>query len=477
MDSSPNAAPLLSRPKLDTASAADPSPVRWCRRWIDVLAGDDLRTSLEQRLFNSLTLLNGVTNVAGCFGLPRSENFAVLLALQLGTGVLFLTLYALSRARGRYRRLYWPFVLLTLAFVAVNVLANAGTLGGAHYYLIPGLIIAVVLSERPRRTFAAVALFAGVTIWLLVAERVRPQWFAGQMEPQQRWFDVASNFVFVQLFTAGLVVILVQNLGRERRKSDMLLLNILPEEIAEELKRRGSVQPVEYASASVLFADIVGFTRIAEALTPQQLVGELDEHFREFDRVARRRHLEKIKTIGDAYMAVGGVPESNHTHAVDCVLAAMEICDLMHTLAADASRHERPRFQLRIGVHTGDLVAGVIGHSKFSYDVWGDTVNTASRLESAGTPGRVNVSAATHALIFEFFECEHRGSVGAKNKGPIDMYFVNRILPECSVDGDGVTPNRRFADRYVRLARGRRAGGPIKSSSRQTARSTPFVIA
>jgi class 3 adenylate cyclase len=234
---------------------------------------------------------------------------------------------------------------------------------------------------------------------------------------------------------------------------------------------------VEYESASVLFADIVGFTRIAEGLTPKQLVGELDEYFRHFDRVVRRRHLEKIKTIGDAYMAVGGIPQPNRTHAVDCVLAALEIRDLMQALAADASRQNRPQFQLRIGVHTGELVAGVIGRSKFSYDVWGDTVNTASRLESAGAPARVNVSAATYALIAEFFACEHRGNIGAKNKGPIDMYFVNGILPECSGNGDGVTPNRRFADRYVRLARGRQAGSKPSAFARTAAPPAPLVIA
>jgi adenylate cyclase len=442
------------------------------------LVGDDRRTSLEQRLFNSITLLNGTTNIAGCFGLPHSDNFAVLLALQLGTGVLFLALYALSRWRGRYRRLYWPFVLLTLGFVSANVLANAGTLGGAHYYLIPALIIAVVLSDRPRRTAAAVTLFASVTLALLLAERFRPGWFAGHMNPADRWSDVSSNFLFAQLFTGVLVIILMRNLGHERRKSDMLLLNILPEEIAEELKRNDVVQPVDYESTSVLFADIAGFTRIAEGLTPQQLVGELDEHFRHFDRVARRRNLEKIKTIGDAYMAVGGIPQCNGTHAVDCVLAALEIRDLMQTLAADAARQHRPAFQLRIGVHSGDLVAGVIGHSKFSYDVWGDTVNTASRLESAGAPGRVNISGATYAMVREFFACQHRGTVEAKNKGPIDMYFVTGILPECSVDGDGVTPNRRFAERYARLARGRQdqQAPPAQTSMARPARG-PLVIA
>ena len=445
----------------DEPLAGDEHPVR--AAWdalVTALVGDDRHTSLEHRLFNAVTLLNGTTNLGGCLALPRSDNFIVLLALQLTTGVLFLVLYALSRLRGRYRRLYWPFVLLTLVFVSANVLANAGTLGGAHYYLIPGLIIAVILSDRARRTVAAVALFAGAASVLLFAERFRPNWFGGHMTPEQRWLDVGANFLFAQLFTGVLVVLLARNLRHERRKSDMLLLNVLPEAVAEELKRTDAVRPVEYEGASVLFTDFAGFTRIAEGLTPHQLVGELDEYFRHFDRVARRRHLEKIKTIGDAYMAVGGVPAVNRTHAVDCVLAALEIRDLVASCQADAAAQGRPRFRLRIGVHSGDLVAGVIGRAKFSYDVWGDTVNTASRLESAGVPGRVNISGATHALVRDFFACEYRGTVEAKHKGRIEMYFVDAIRPELSVGGDGVTPNRAFADRYARLARGPQSAEP-----------------
>jgi adenylate cyclase len=206
----------------------------------------------------------------------------------------------------------------------------------------------------------------------------------------------------------------------------------------------------------------VGFTRIAEGLSPQALVGELDRRFRRFDRIIGRRNLEKIKTIGDAYMAAGGVPEPGRTHAVDCVLAALEMQWSMEALRADAvARGDggRPPWPVRVGVHSGDLVAGVIGRRKFSYDVWGDTVNTASRMESAGQPGRVNVSGATHERVRDFFLCEYRGRLPAKNKGEIDMYFVNGIRPELSADAAGRTPNAEFARRYRDLIRG--ATSPI----------------
>jgi hypothetical protein len=202
-------------------------------------------------------------------------------------------------------------------------------------------------------------------------------------------------------------------------------------------------------------------------------VGELDEYFRHFDRIARRRNLEKIKTIGDAYMAVGGIPKSSRTHAVDCVLAALEIRDLMQRMHADPTREGRPRWDLRIGIHTGDLVAGVIGKAKFSYDVWGDTVNTASRLESAGVPGRVNISGATHALVRQFFDCEYRGTVPAKHKGLIEMYFVNGLRPALSVDADGKSPNRAFAEQYAKLA-GRDDTGAVTPMSPNCGRVRNF---
>jgi len=226
--------------------------------------------------------------------------------------------------------------------------------------------------------------------------------------------------------------VLTKNLNQERAKSDSLLLNILPASVAEELKMRDSVSPRHYESASVLFTDFVGFTQIAEGMTPDELVAELDACFSRFDAIARKHKLEKIKTIGDSYMAVGGVPAANRTHAVDSALAALEIQRFMTELAAKKAALNQPCWQLRIGVHTGPLVAGVIGGEKFAYDVWGDTVNTASRLESSGVAGRINISAATYEQVKGLFVCEHRGKILAKNKGEIDMYFVNSVNSEPS---------------------------------------------
>lgn len=240
----------------------------------------------------------------------------------------------------------------------------------------------------------------------------------------------------------------------ERKKSESLLLNILPKEIAGELKKHGSSEPRYYDDATILFTDFKGFTHVAESLPPNELVKELDRCFSYFDSLMDRYHLEKLKTIGDSYMCAGGIPLSNKTHAVDCVLAAFEIQSFMNQMKEIKSEQGLPYWELRLGISSGPVVAGVIGEKKFAYDVWSDTVNTASRMESSGEPGRINISGQTHALVRDFFVCEYRGKVPAKNKGEVEMYFVTGIRPELSRSGDGKVPNEAFRDLYTGLQGG-----------------------
>lgn len=427
------------------------------------LFGDPRLFSLEHRLFNTISLLNAAANIGGAFAVLNMENGAFLFFLNFGTGLLFLLFYYLSRFRKAFEYLYWPFVLLIVCFLFINTLENAGSQGGAHYYFIPALVIAIILSNKISRTAIAIALFCGAALILLIVEQVHPDWITAHANKQERFIDIAGNLLFVQVFMGILVQVLTQNLNQERRKSDRLLRSVLPESIAQELKQTDRVQPVDYESASVLFTDFVGFTQIAEGFTPPQLIQELDSCFSQFDLIAKKHKLEKIKTIGDAYMAVGGVPLTNCTHAVDCVLAALEIEQVVCRLREHEMAESRPYWQIRIGIHSGDLVAGVVGSEKFSYDVWGDTVNTASRLESSGVAGRINISGATYELVKHFFDCECRGKVAAKNKGEIDMYFVNGIRSELAIDS--CTPNEKFYDLYESLGLGQRPERTAGNSS------------
>jgi adenylate cyclase len=211
---------------------------------------------------------------------------------------------------------------------------------------------------------------------------------------------------------------------KEKDKSDKLLLNILPFETAEELKEKGTATPKQYEMVTVLFTDFKGFTLIAEKLTPEQLVEELNHCFLEFDLIIDKYNLEKIKTIGDSYMCAGGIPVQNTSNPIDAVMAGIEIQACMDRLKVERQAKGQDCWELRVGIHTGKVIAGVVGKNKFAYDIWGDAVNVASRMESSGAPGKVNISGSTYELVKDLFTCEYRGKVKAKNKGEIDMYFV-----------------------------------------------------
>ena len=210
----------------------------------------------------------------------------------------------------------------------------------------------------------------------------------------------------------------------EKRKSDELLLNILPAEVADELKKNARVAPRKYKQVSVLFTDFKGFTEQSEKMNAEELVSELDMIFGAFDRILPKYNVEKIKTIGDSYMCAGGLPTPNKTNAVDVVKAALEMLEFLNKLKKERQKNKQSFFEVRIGIHTGPVIAGVVGTKKFAYDIWGDTVNTASRMESSGEPGKINISGTTYELVKKKFSCTPRGKVKAKGKGEVEMYFV-----------------------------------------------------
>jgi ligand-binding sensor domain-containing protein/class 3 adenylate cyclase/predicted metal-dependent HD superfamily phosphohydrolase len=240
-------------------------------------------------------------------------------------------------------------------------------------------------------------------------------------------------------------------LAIEKEKSEKLLLNILPQETVDQLKSKGKASARHYRSASVMFTDFKNFTAIAETLRPQDLVRELDTYFIKFDEIIAKHQVEKIKTIGDAYMCVGGIPVRNKTNPIDVVLAGLEIQRYMEQLKTERQAKGETFWELRVGVHTGEIIAGVVGIKRFAYDIWGDTVNVAQRVETACEIGKVNVSGTTYEIVKEFFDTTYRGKIIAKNKGLVDMYYVHQIKPELSIAGLGLLPNEAFVDRQEHL--------------------------
>ena len=230
----------------------------------------------------------------------------------------------------------------------------------------------------------------------------------------------------------------------EKEKTDKLLKNILPVSVSEEIKETGRATARAYSRVSVLFTDFVGFTKISETMKPSELVSELDIYFRKFDEIVVRNNLEKIKTIGDAYMCAGGVPVRNKTNPIDACLAALQIQEAMQQMRNEAIASGRIVWNLRLGINTGEVTAGVIGTEKLAYDIWGSTVNQAQRMEMLGEPGKVTISGQTFKYIEPYFNCTFRGKAKTKSSGLVDMYTVDGIKPELSIAGKGIFPNERF---------------------------------
>lgn len=210
---------------------------------------------------------------------------------------------------------------------------------------------------------------------------------------------------------------------QEKNMSENLLLNILPEHTAQELKNSGRVKAKKFESVTVLFTDFKNFTQVSENLDPEELVENVDYYFSKFDAIIEKHHLEKIKTIGDSYMCAGGLPFETKDHAKKMILAAFDIITIVNAIKKDETKLA---FDIRVGINSGPVVAGVVGTKKFAYDVWGDTVNIASRMESNSEPGKINVSESTYKLVKDEFNFTYRGEVNAKNKGMLKMFFVEK---------------------------------------------------
>lgn len=227
---------------------------------------------------------------------------------------------------------------------------------------------------------------------------------------------------------------------KEKEKADKILYKIFPDRIAEKLKNKGKVKAELYKEATIMFADFVQFTKISSVLTPEELVGQLNKYFKEFDKITVRNNLIQIKTIGDSYMAVGGIPKKNKTNAVETVITALQIQCYLNNLREE----DESTWEMRIGINTGEIVAGVLETKRPLYDIWGSAVNIASRIQDEGKANRVNISESTYRKVKPYFACSPRGGILAKNVGVINMYFVDEIKAPLSVNGEGKAPNAHF---------------------------------
>ncbi|MFM9986000.1 MAG: adenylate/guanylate cyclase domain-containing protein, partial [Flavobacteriales bacterium] len=324
----------------------------------------------------------------------------------IGGGLLLFTLFILT-----------SFVITLSAGDDFDL--NDSTVGGQIYILF--LCVAILSIPFSMSVYLAWN-FASINKNLshqLVQVQVLSQKTIEQEQEKQRMLESRKEELEKEVWER------TTELRAEKQKSDDLLKNILPDEVAEELKSKGGADAKLIDHVTVLFSDFKGFTTMAENMTPKELVQDIHECFSAFDIIMEKCGLEKIKTIGDAYMAAGGIPSANTTHALDATRAALEMCAFIEAHKKDRLAAGLPYFEIRIGLNTGPVVAGIVGIKKFAYDIWGDTVNTASRMESSGEIGKVNISETTWLHIKDHFHCTPRGKIAAKGKGEIEMFFVD----------------------------------------------------
>lgn len=312
--------------------------------------------------------------------------------------------------------------------------------GFQNYILV--ISIFPFLMPKGRWYFKTVILVSLLIAYLFLDFYIRPTLPCYEMTSFEFTFLRISNtiFAFISLAVCGAyfnnamhetedsLAAKSNELQIEKEKSDALLLNILPEETAIELKEKGSAAPRYFDHATIMFTDFINFTKICEQLKPEELVKEIDYYYKNFDNIISRYNIEKIKTIGDSYMCVGGIPIENDKNQEDVVHAALDIIDFILLEKEKRILEKRMYFEVRCGIHTGAVVAGIVGTKKFAYDIWGDAVNIASRMESNGEANSVNISSSTYELIQHQFNCVHRGKINIKNKGEMDMYLVHRSL-------------------------------------------------
>ena len=392
------------------------------------------------------------------------EHFFAMSMVRVGTLVthsVFGAALYIARKRGsavKYNRVFaWIFIVLNCAILdAMNLIV-----GGPEtvYYagiimLLIGLMVALPWGLKEM----SIAVVFVILQYDLVMALFDPQTDL-TLVFSANYFFFSSIFIglFWSFFGHSLRIkefVLRKQVEQEKARSEGLLLNILPEEVANELKANGKVQARYIDSCSILFTDFVGFTRMAGRIPPNELVQALDKAFSRFDGVVTKYGLEKLKTIGDAYMCAGGVLDKQPDHLVRCIMAGLEMHHILET--GGLSSADQAPWRMRIGIHQGPVVAGVIGQKKFAFDLWGDTVNTASRLEASGQPRSINLSTAVYKQVEEFFEGVDRGFVPVKGKGPIGMTRLTRLRSRYSGDPSGWVPNEEFNQRRARWSPGLR---------------------
>lgn len=429
---------LKTAPYDRIAGNSDPIEVpRWLRfpsRLESLFQQQYAATFLPNSRFALLTglLFYAAFGALDVWGVPLSRNAVWTIRFSIVCPVILTTLVCtwLPRAEKFLQALYSAATVTTgLGITAMLIVAKPSEPGYVFYYA--GIIVVLMFAD----CLARIQFFYAAPCNLLILfayEVVAIVWQHALRSPTDRYAFVNNNFFLLTAIFIGLTscyfleshtrkdFLQQRALNAEKKKVEDLLLNILPSEVAEQLRRGAGTIAEQLDSVSILFADLVGFTSLSASMPPQKMVQLLNQLFSRFDVLLDRYQLEKIKTIGDCYMVAAGVPSMRRDHAQVLVRFALDVCECMSA----GSPLEGHKCAVRVGVSSGRVIAGVIGQRKFSYDVWGDTVNVASRMESHGVVGRVQISRETYELVKDDFLCECRGQIAIKGKGSMETFVV-----------------------------------------------------
>ncbi len=401
-----------------------------------------IKGKLEPSLVIRIRLLN-VLNLS-CLGtsliyaIINSSVHEMATLINLVSALVNIGIFGLIATK-RYITAFFTFLLLT-TFIGASFAVLFGKYIAAELLFCLGIAYAIAMFENRIRIFLGVAI--NVVCYVLamyVYENYLPVF--KETSEQIKYFYYPNTAVF--LVTLFVLVYLLKTENQRYEKTlqirnkelnalnhtnEVLLENILPASVARELKEKGEVKPRLFKDTTVMFTDFYHFTQKAEKIPAIELVRELDNFFKIFDRITSSYNIEKLKTIGDAYMCVTGIPVERHSHAIDMIQAALAIRNELEEINKERKEIGKDAWEIRIGIHSGNVVAGIIGETKFAFDIWGDTVNIASRMESHGEAGKINISAYTYDLIKDQVKCTPRGKLKVKGKGEVEMYFVEELI-------------------------------------------------
>jgi class 3 adenylate cyclase len=376
---------------------------------------------LDHRIYNIMLLILIPTGLLIAIGNVLEGLNIITIIDPIFVSTFLIILYYLSIRKHLYFNFLFCFA--AIFFNAVQWIYNGGgSSGGIQYFFMWTFILATILL-RGKKLIICIIMNCVVLLGLLLYEYFDGSLIVQYADNTTRLIDIIVSASFSFVLISFLVRVIYAEINKERQKTEKLLLNILPQKVVNELKEKGNTNPEIFKNVTVLFSDIVGFTDTATRIPVETLIKELNDIFTTFDTIIEKHACERIKTIGDAYLAVCGLPESNENHCKNVVNAALE----MMSSIKKRNMVNGIKWQIRIGVHTGQVIGSVVGIKKYIYDVFGDTVNTASRLESLSKPMKINISIDVMNELGNKYNFEDRGKIEVKGKNKMEMYFVNSI--------------------------------------------------